>query len=58
MLNYLQGNTRPEIAMAVYQTARFCNDPKLCHEKAIMRLGRYLLHTSDIGIVYQPEMDK
>ena len=58
MLNYLQGNTRPEIAMAVHQTARFCNDPKLCHEKAIMRLGRYLLHTSDRGIVYQPDTSK
>ena len=36
MLNYLQGNTRPEIAMAVHQVARFCIDPKLCHEKAVM----------------------
>ena len=44
--------------MAVHQTARFCNDPKLCHEKAIMRLGRYLLHTSDRGIVYQPDTSK
>ena len=58
MLNYLQGNTRPEIAMAVHQVARFCIDPKLCHEKAVMRLGRYLLHTSDRGIVYEPDKSK
>ena len=45
MLNYLQCNTRPEIAITVHQTARFCSDPKLCQEKAVMRLGRYLLHT-------------
>ena len=55
MLQYLQGNTRPEISMAVHQTARFCNDPKLCHEKAIVRIGRYLLHTKDRGIIYDPD---
>ncbi len=58
MLNYLQGNTRPEIAMAVHQVARFCNDPKLCHEKAVMRIGRYLLHTHDRGIIYEPDKSK
>ena len=58
MLNYLQGNTRPEISMAVHQTARFCIDPKLSHEKAIKRLGRYLKHTRDEGIVYNPDTSK
>ena len=58
MLNYLQGNTRPEISMAVHQTARFCNDPKRCHEQAIMRIGRYLLHTIDRGIIYKPDKSK
>ena len=58
MLNYLQGNTRPEIAMAVHQTARFCNDPKLCHEKAIMRIGRYLLHTADRAIIFDVDKSK
>ncbi|KAL7523656.1 hypothetical protein ACHAWF_003506 [Thalassiosira exigua] len=55
MLTYLQGNSRPEISMAVHQTARFCNNPKLCHEQAINRLGRYLLHTKDGGIIYNPD---
>ena len=46
MLSYLQANTRPEISMATHQTARFCIDPKLSHEQAIMRIGRYLLGTT------------
>ena len=43
MMTYLQGNSQPEIPMAVHQTARFCNNPMLSHEKAIKRLGRYFL---------------
>lgn len=58
MLTYLQGNSRPEISMSVHQTARFCNDPKLSHEKAIKRLGRYLMHTKNEGIVYNPDISK
>ena len=58
MLTYLQGNSRPEIAMAVHQVARFTNDPKLCHEKAIMRIGRYLLHTKNRGIIFEPDKSK
>ena len=58
MLTYLQGNTRPEISMAVHQTARFCNNPMLTHEKAIKRLGRYLYHTKNEGIVYNPDTSK
>ena len=45
MLSYLQNQTRPDIAMAVHQTAWFCNDPKLCHEQAINRIRKYLLGT-------------
>ena len=55
MLTYLQNNSRPEISMAVHQLARFCNDPKLCHEQATMRLGKYLAHTKDRGIIYDPD---
>jgi hypothetical protein len=40
--------------MAVHQLSRFCNDPKLCHEQATMRLGKYLAHTKDRGIIYDP----
>ena len=45
MMTYLQGNSQPEILMAVHQTARFCNNPMLSLKKAIKRLGRYLIHT-------------
>ena len=58
MLSYLQANSRPEMSMAVHQTARFCNQPMLLHEKAIKRLGRYLYHTKREGIVYDPDTSK
>ena len=35
MLGYLQGTTRPDISMPTHQCARFNNDPKLSHERAI-----------------------
>jgi hypothetical protein len=40
--------------MATQQLARFCQNPKLSHEQATTRLGRYLAHTKDRGIVYNP----
>jgi hypothetical protein len=55
MLTYLQGNTRPEILMATHQLARFCQDSRLSHEQATTHLGRYLAHTKDRGIVYEPD---
>ena len=58
MLSYLQGNTRPEISMATHQCARFCTDPKLSHEQAIMRIGRYLMGTMDRGIIFEPDPSK
>ena len=58
MLNYLQGSTRPDISFAVHQCARFCQEPKLCHERAVRRIGRYLLGTKDRGIVYKHDKTK
>jgi hypothetical protein len=55
MLPYLQGNTRPEISMITHQLAQFCQDPRRSHEQATTRLGRYLAHTKDRGIVYEPD---
>jgi hypothetical protein len=55
MLNYLQGNTCPEISMAPYQLAQFCQDQRLIHEQATTHLGRYLAHTKDRGLVYEPD---
>ena len=58
MITYLQDNSRPEIPMTVHQTARFCNNPMLSHEKAIKRLVQYLSHTRKEGIVYNPDTSK
>ena len=55
MLTYLQGNIRPEISMVTHQLAQFCQDPRLSHEQATTRLGRYLAHTKDRGIVYESD---
>ena len=52
MLNYLQASTRPDISMAVHQCARFCVDPKITHERAIMRIGKYLLGSKDRGVKF------
>ena len=55
MLNYMQSTTRPDIAYAAHQCARFCNDPKLCHERAVRRIGKYLkgTGTSKLGLTFK-----
>ena len=58
MLSYLQGHTRPDISMPVHQMAHFCNDPKLSHEQAITRIGRYLLGSRNKGIKYKVDLSK
>ena len=58
MLNYLQGSTRPDISMAVHQSARFCTDPKITHERAVMRIGKYLLNSKDRGSKFTPDYSK
>ncbi len=35
MLGHLQGTLCPDIFMALYQCARFDNDPKLVHEQVV-----------------------
>ena len=54
MLIYLSTNTRPDITFAVSQVARFGNDPKVSHARAIKRILRYLRGTSDKGITFKP----
>ena len=54
MLGYLQGSTRPDISMATHQCTRYNNDPKLSHERAIRRIGKYLLGTQNKGIIFSP----
>eukprot|EP00984_Skeletonema_dohrnii_P032799 scaffold27521_cov99-Skeletonema_dohrnii-CCMP3373.AAC.2 len=58
MLTYLQGNTRPDLSVAVHQCARFSADPKRSHEIAVMRIGKYLRSSMDKGIIYKPDKKK
>jgi hypothetical protein len=58
MLSYLTNSIRPEIAMAVHQVSRFSNNPMLSHEKAVMRIGKYLVDQPDKGITYKVDKTK
>ena len=58
MLGYLQGTSRPDISMATHQCARFNSCPKLCHERAVKRICKYLLDTKDKGIIFKPDPTK
>ena len=51
MLLYLQHNSRPDLAFAVSQCARYTFYPKLSHEKALKSIGRYLQGTRDKGLL-------
>jgi hypothetical protein len=52
MLLYLSTNTRPDIAYAVSQVARFSHYPKKSHATAIKTIVRYLAGTKDKGMIY------
>ena len=58
MMLYLAQNTRPDISMAVHQAARFANDPRENHSKALMDIGRYLLGTRDKGMILNPSRER
>ncbi len=57
MLLYLSGNSRPDIAFAVNQAARFTHDPKDSHATAVKRIVRYLIATQDQGLIFRPSFD-
>ena len=57
MLFYLSMNTRPDIAFAVSQVAQFNSNPKQSHTSAVKMIIRYLLATSDVGIIFTPTSD-
>ena len=54
MLLFLSNNTRPDIAYAVSQVARFTHNPKESHAKGIKRIIRYLKGTSTEGMTISP----
>ena len=53
-MNYLEKSTRPDIAYALHQCARFSADPKIEHGAAVKWLGRYLRATRDKGLIFKP----
>jgi hypothetical protein len=57
-LNFLEKSTRPDIAYAVHQCARFCEDPKQVHYEAILHLTKYLVGTMDKGIILDPKSEQ
>ena len=53
-LNYLEKSTRPDISYAVHQCARFTENPKVTHGKAIRWIARYLKGTRKRGFILHP----
>jgi hypothetical protein len=54
MLLYLSGHSRPDIAFAVHQCARYTFCPTRRHELALVRIGRYLKGTAGKGLIMSP----
>ena len=54
MLLYLTLNTRPDIAFAVSQVARFTSAPKRTHATAVKMIARYLKGTVGKGMIIRP----
>ena len=50
MLMYLV-NSRPEIAFAVHQCARFTHGTKHSHEKAVLQISKYLKGNLNEGLI-------
>jgi hypothetical protein len=58
MLMYLAANTRPDIAYAVHQAARFSHAPRNSHTVAVKRILWYLKATSNKGMILSPTYEK
>jgi Reverse transcriptase (RNA-dependent DNA polymerase) len=57
MLMYLAGNTRPDIAYAVHQAARFTHGSRNSHAAGVKRILRYLQRTRKEGLYLKPGPD-
>ena len=53
-LNFLEKSTRPDIAFAVHQCARYSSNPKESHSAAVRCIVRYLMATRDKGLILRP----
>ena len=57
-LNFLEKSTRPEIAYAVHQCARFSSNPRQSHANAVKFLCRYVLATKTKGLLLHADPNK
>ena len=57
-LNHLAQTTRPDIAYATHQIAKYSADPRQSHGEAILYLVRYLKKTRDLGLKFKPDPSK
>jgi hypothetical protein len=57
MLMYISGNTRPDIAYAVHQAARFTHGARQSHAAGVKRILRYLKKTKANGLILKPGTD-
>ena len=53
-LNYLEKSTRPDIAYAAHQCARFTEDPRNKYAQSVRWLAKYLKGTRDKGLIINP----
>jgi hypothetical protein len=56
-LIYLVTGTRPDIAVATSNVAKYCENPGPQHWQAVKRIFRYLKGTSDLGLLFNPKDD-
>ena len=54
-LNFLEKSTRPDLAFAVHNAARFSIDPREPHSDAVKRICRYLVGSRDKGYYMKPD---
>ena len=51
---FLAANSKPDIAFAVHQCARFTHCTRRSHEQAVIRICRYLKGTRQDGMIFRP----
>jgi Reverse transcriptase (RNA-dependent DNA polymerase) len=57
MLMFLANNSRPDIAFATHQCARFTHGPRNSHALAVKKIVRYLKGTNSSGLILLPTKD-
>ena len=57
-MGYLEKGSRPKLAYAVHQCARFSSDPKKQHGDVLKWIGQYLISTNRRGMSLKPDLSK